>query len=76
MRLAVEGRFGGGNLPGILFSGTGKIFRLQYWNIEYSKIERLALRYGALIWWPIFGKCMRFCNSSEFEFGDLAQEAD
>jgi hypothetical protein len=49
---------GGKNLPGILFGGTGKIFRRQYWNVEYSRIERWAL--------------ISFCNSSEFEFGDLA----
>jgi hypothetical protein len=59
-------------LPGILFGSAGKIFRQQYWNVEYSKIERLALRHGTLISRPIFGKRIRFCNSSEFQFGDLA----
>jgi len=30
---------GGKNLPGILFSDKGKIFRRQYWNAEYSRNE-------------------------------------
>jgi hypothetical protein len=32
-------------LPGILFGGTGKIFRKQYWNLEYIRIE-VALAEG------------------------------
>jgi hypothetical protein len=41
---------GGRNLPGILFGVSCKIFRQQYWNLEYSEIECCALAERFAIW--------------------------